>query len=137
MNVHPREQLSAYVDGELPPDDAAAVERHLRDCTECARELTIMRDMGGAMRTMSTQYRGRGVWNGVHRRITRPVGWLFILAGVAVWAWLAVSRWSQQELTLEWAAGTAVVVGLVLLLLSLGYEQYRDWRETRYKDVEL
>jgi 4-hydroxybenzoate polyprenyltransferase len=86
---------------------------------------------------MSTQYRGRGVWNGVHRRITRPVGWLFILAGVAVWAWLAVSRWSQQELTLEWAAGTAVVVGLVLLLLSLGYEQYRDWRETRYKDVEL
>jgi anti-sigma factor RsiW len=137
MNVHPREQLSAYVDGELPPDDAAAVERHLRDCTECARELTIMRDMGGAMRTMSTRYRGRGVWNGVHRRITRPVGWLFILVGVAVWAWLAVSRWSQQELTLEWAAGTAVVVGLVLLLLSLGYEQYRDWRETRYKDVEL
>jgi anti-sigma factor RsiW len=137
MNVHPREQLSAYVDGELPPDDAAAVERHLRDCTECARELTIMRDMGGAMRTMSTQYRGRGVWNGVHRRITRPVGWLFILVGVAVWAWLAVSRWSQQELTLEWAAGMAVVVGLVLLLLSLGYEQYRDWRETRYKDVEL
>jgi anti-sigma factor RsiW len=135
MSVHPRQQLSAYLDGELPAGDAADVERHLRDCTECSRELAIMKDLGGAMRTMSNQYRDRGVWEGVHRRLTRPVGWLLILAGAAVWLWLLVSRWLREELTLEWAAATGVAVGLVLLLISLGYEQYRDWRETRYKDV--
>lgn len=137
MNVHPREQLSAYLDGELPPDAATDVERHLRDCTECARDLSLMRSMGGAMRTVSKQYRGGSVWSGVHRQITRPVGWLFIVAGAAVWAWLIVSRWVREELTLEWAAATALGVGFVLLLISLGYEQYREWRETRYKDVEL
>jgi anti-sigma factor RsiW len=135
MSVHPREQLSAYLDGELPAGDAADIERHLRDCTECTRELAIMKDLGGAMRTMSTQYRGRSVWDGVHRRLTRPVGWLLILTGTAIWTWLVVSRWLREELALEWAAATGVAVGLVLLLISLAYEQYRDWRETRYKDV--
>ena len=136
MSVHPRQQLSAYLDGELPVGDAADVERHLRDCTECARELAIMKDLGGAMRTMSNHYRGRSVWDGVNRRLTRPVGWLLILAGAAVWMWLLLSRWLREQLTLEWAAATGVAVGLVLLLISLGYEQYRDWRETRYKDVQ-
>jgi anti-sigma factor RsiW len=137
MNVHARERLSAYLDGELTASDAAEVERHLRDCTECARELAIMRNLGGAMRSMSEQYRGRrGIWQRVHARITRPVGWLLILAGTAVWLWLIVSRWLREELTLEWAAATGVAVGLVLLMIGLGYEQYRDWRETRYKDVQ-
>ncbi|HET7456106.1 MAG TPA: anti-sigma factor [Gemmatimonadaceae bacterium] len=33
-----RERLSAYVDGELPPDEAAAVAEHLTSCAACARE---------------------------------------------------------------------------------------------------
>lgn len=35
MNVHPEEKLSAYVDGELPPEEVAAVEAHLAGCAEC------------------------------------------------------------------------------------------------------
>jgi anti-sigma factor RsiW len=136
MSVHPRERLSAYLDGELPAADAAEIERHLHDCTECTRELAIMRTFGGAMRTVTERADGRGVWDGVHRRITRPAGWLLILAGAAVWAWLVISRWLRAELTLEWVAVTGVAIGLALLLIGLGYEQYRDWRETRYRDVQ-
>src|SRR5215217_3965191 len=33
-----RERLSAYVDGELPPDEAAAVAEHLTSCAACALE---------------------------------------------------------------------------------------------------
>jgi len=33
-----RESLSAYVDGELPPDRATEVAEHLSSCDECARE---------------------------------------------------------------------------------------------------
>lgn len=33
-----RELLSAYVDGELPPDRAAAIAGHLTTCADCARE---------------------------------------------------------------------------------------------------
>lgn len=33
-----RELLSAYVDGELAPDEAAAIAGHLTTCADCARE---------------------------------------------------------------------------------------------------
>ncbi len=33
-----REKLDAYVDGELPSADAAALAKHLRECAECAAE---------------------------------------------------------------------------------------------------
>lgn len=33
-----RERLSAYVDGELPPDQAAEIAEHLTSCVACARE---------------------------------------------------------------------------------------------------
>lgn len=33
-----RERLSAYVDGELPPDQAAEIAEHLSSCAACARE---------------------------------------------------------------------------------------------------
>jgi anti-sigma factor RsiW len=136
MTSHPRAELSALVDGELSPADAARVQRHLRDCTECSRELAIMRDLGGAMRTMSTHGARRSVWDGVHRRITRPAGWLFLIAGLGVWAGLALVGWWRAALTVEWVAVTGIAAGLILLLAGLGYEQYREWTETRYKDVE-
>ncbi|HIC96144.1 TPA: hypothetical protein EYP12_05905, partial [Candidatus Bipolaricaulota bacterium] len=38
-----RELLSAYIDGELPPKEKAAVEEHLRECAECRRDLETLR----------------------------------------------------------------------------------------------
>lgn len=136
MNGHPREELSAFLDGELEPEIAADVERHLYMCTECSRELAIMRGLGGAMRTTTSRQGNRSVWDVVHRRITRPVGWLLLLAGLAIWAGLAAVAWWRAELTLEWISATGVAAGLILLLLGIGYEQYSDWKATRYKDVE-
>ena len=39
---HVREALSAYVDGELPPDDAAAIGDHLTACAHCSAEYQTM-----------------------------------------------------------------------------------------------
>lgn len=135
MSTHPRELLSAFLDDELPPHEKADVEQHLSDCTECSRELAIMRHLGGAMRSIQTE-RSRSVWDGVHRRITRPIGWILLVAGFVVWAALGLIAWSREELTLEWAATSAIGVGLVFLLIGVGYEQYREWKETRYKDIQ-
>jgi hypothetical protein len=57
-------------------------------------------------------------------------------AGRGIWAALALLAWWRAELTLEWVAGTGVAAGLILLLIGMGHEQYRDWKDTRYKDVE-
>jgi anti-sigma factor RsiW len=37
-----RELLSAYVDGELPPDEATAVAEHLASCAACSRDYDAM-----------------------------------------------------------------------------------------------
>jgi hypothetical protein len=42
MSVHERERLSAYLDGELAPEERAAVEAHVRGCVECAASLAEM-----------------------------------------------------------------------------------------------
>lgn len=39
MSRHPREQLSAYLDGELAPAEQAALRTHLAACAQCAGEL--------------------------------------------------------------------------------------------------
>ena len=39
---HVREELSAYVDGELPPDRAMEIAEHLTSCAECASDYAAM-----------------------------------------------------------------------------------------------
>jgi anti-sigma factor RsiW len=135
MSGHPREKLTAYADGELDPTGAAEIESHLRACTECARELMLLRNLKGAFQMIQPTAE-KDLWGGVHRRLTRPAGWLLIAAGVTVWIILAAIRWFQSELTIEWLAATAVATGGVLLLVGIGWEQYHQWRNERYKDVE-
>jgi anti-sigma factor RsiW len=136
MNRHPHELLGPYADGELDAGQTARVAEHLKDCTECARELALIRSMGGAMRGMIATTEARDVWSGVHRRLTRPIGWLLFTAGIAVWAAMLVVEWFRHgELTWEWLALTAIGIGLALLLVGVLHEQYRDWKITRYKDV--
>jgi anti-sigma factor RsiW len=136
MNTHPHEMLGAYADGELNAAATAEVAGHLTKCTECAREVALIRSMGGAMRQLVNDAPPRGVWDGVHRRITRSLAWMLILAGAAIWAGLVVVHWYRsRELSWEWMALSAVFIGGVLLAISIGYEQYREWKETRYRDV--
>lgn len=136
MNRHPLEELSAFADGELTPDEARRIEEHLRTCTECARELAVIRAMGGAIKEMKRDESERSVWANVNRRITRPIGWLLVLVGSLIYAGLAVHAWMQQEFTLERLAITAVVLGLVFLALDVAHKQYREWKASPYKDIE-
>lgn len=39
MTAHLVEKLSPYLDGELSPNEAAAVQAHLRDCADCSLQL--------------------------------------------------------------------------------------------------
>jgi anti-sigma factor RsiW len=42
-------ELNAYVDGELPPAERAALERHLAGCARCQTELELLRLVSGSL----------------------------------------------------------------------------------------
>jgi anti-sigma factor RsiW len=52
------EQLAAWIDGKLPPDQRATVDRHLLECPACALLVCRVRD------TMQRVYAHR-----THRRV--------------------------------------------------------------------
>src|SRR5205823_2555538 len=48
--------LSAYIDGELPPDTAVAVSEHLATCLSCSTEYEIMLDTVGTLRAKMERF---------------------------------------------------------------------------------
>lgn len=136
MREHPIRRIGAYADGELPPEEARAVAAHLETCSECARELALIRVMGEAMREARVN-ESKSVRGAVQRRIARPAGWLLVVAGAVILAVLGVVEWFRTgEVTLEWLAATGIGVGLALLVLSIGWEQYVEWKGSPYRDLE-
>jgi anti-sigma factor RsiW len=51
-----REKLDAYVDGELPPSEAAVLAKHLRECTDCAAEALERVQMKRAIAVAGKRY---------------------------------------------------------------------------------
>lgn len=49
-----KEMLDAWMDGELPPDRAAQLNRHLGICRACAREADVLRMLIASLDSMPT-----------------------------------------------------------------------------------
>jgi anti-sigma factor (TIGR02949 family) len=52
-----RSLLSARVDGELPPEDGAALETHLRDCEQCRAQLAALQSVRTLVAAQATRHR--------------------------------------------------------------------------------
>ncbi len=53
MSSHDSDRLVPYLDGELPPTEAAEVERHLASCGECRAEIEQLRRGRAALLTLA------------------------------------------------------------------------------------
>jgi len=132
------DELMRYLDGELPPDRAAAVQAALETSTELRREYALFRtmkedleQMGASMGTEKT------VWGHVNRRLTRPVGWVLFLVGAAVWLTYGVYTYlAGGNAMWEKLATSAIVVGLGMLLLSVMVDRFRDLKSDPYKEIQ-
>lgn len=132
------DELMRYLDGELPPERARAVEAALEGDTELRRELAVFRAMkvdlaeiGERMGTKQT------VWGEVNRRLTRPVGWVLVLVGAAiVVAYGAYAYLTGADALWEKLATSAIVVGLGMLLLSTFIDRYHDLKTDQYREIQ-
>lgn len=52
MNSHPSSQISAFLDGELSPQEVAALEGHLASCGRCVAELEDVQRVRSAVRSL-------------------------------------------------------------------------------------
>jgi len=148
----PREeapQISAYVDGELNPDDVVRLEAHLAEesaaSTATRREIEQLRrlkQMTGAMCLKEPPPEAwEAFWHGVYNRAERSLGWILVIAGVVLLGAYAAMQlvsalWGADQLPL-WIKGAimAVISGVFVLLVSAVRERVYRRRLTRYKDV--
>jgi len=132
------EDLMRFIDGELPPDEAARIEEVIARSTELGRELAIFKAMKGGF-TDLTFHPGEyhhSVWDQVNQRLTRPIGWLLAVGGAAVWIAYGVYVFATGPTDpVEKMATGAIVIGVLLLLTSVIWEQYRQWLVDPYRDV--
>ena len=127
-----------YLDGELPAEGVARVEEELARSTELRREVAIFRAMHDDLEGMALASGGRGsVWEGVNRRLTRPLGWILFTAGAVLWAvcgaWVYLTSPSDPVQKL---AVAALAVGFLILLAGTILERMAEWRTDPYRDVE-
>lgn len=135
-----RETLMRFLDGELPPEERRRVEEVVAGSTELQREVMIFRalhdDLSGMRFRPEPGVRLPSVWAAVHRRLTRPIGWLLISGGLAVWLTHAIYIYLVSPApSWEKVTASAVVIGFLLLFASVIHERYREWLTDPYRDV--
>ena len=133
------EELMRYLDGEVSAEEKERIEAGMAASTELQRELMVFRGLKEDLLGLSFRVRpnGRSAWDAVNRRLTRPVGWIALIAGTVVW--MLYGTWvyftSPGEL-IEKAATGGVGIGILLLLASVIWEQYQRWLTDPYRDLK-
>lgn len=132
------DDLMRYLDGELSPEERARVDAELARSTELQREVAIFRALKADFQELSfhpaTHY--ESVWDEVNTRVTRPIGWLLVIVGVAVWmSYGAYVFATSPSDPWEKLATGAVAIGILMLLASVIWERVRELDRDPYKDV--
>ena len=132
------EDLMRFLDGELPPEEHTRVETEITASTELSRELAIFKSIKGGFQDLSFHPGSyhHSVWDAVNNNLTRPIGWILVVAGSVVWVAYGVWVFTRSPVDpWEKLAVGAVLIGMILLLASVIWERYRDWLTDPYRDV--
>ena len=127
-----------YLDGELSPGERARIDAEIERSTELQREVAIFKAMRSDFQSLSFHpaERHRSVWDQVNTQVTRPFGWILVVAGTAVWMAYGAYVFTTSPIDpWEKLATGAVVIGILTLLTSVIWERYTDWGTDPYKDV--
>jgi len=137
--------LSAYVDGELCPEEAVRVEAYLAESPQARREVARLRelnDLTAALRLKDAPPEAWEVfWNGAYNRAERSLGWILLTVGAAIVGGFALYKLADVVLaiaTLPWLVKVGIFAGgcgLIALLISVIRERLFVRKRTRYDDV--
>lgn len=132
------EDLMRYLDGELPPEERSRVDAEIGSSTELQREVAIFRALKHDFQDLSFHpgMRQTSVWDKVNREVTRPIGWVFLTVGAALWMSYGVYVFATSSVDpWEKLATGAIAIGILMLLCSVIWERIRELETDPYKDV--
>lgn len=137
--------LSAYIDGELEPEDVARIEAHLKENSDTRHEVEQLRrlkHLTGSLRLKEAPPEEWEVfWDSVYHRSERTLGWILLTLGLAVvggWMvyYLLQFLLVDESLPVLLKGGIIVgIAGVLVLLVSVIRERIFKRSRTRYKDV--
>ena len=137
--------LSAYVDGELDPDQVARVEAHLARDPASRREVERLRRLKEVTDSMQLREAPpeawERFWENIYNRTERGLGWFALTLGAVI-----VGGYGLYELcrALLFDSGVPLLLrigifagcfGVLLLTVSVIRERIFVRKRTRYKDV--
>ena len=133
------EELMLYLDGELSPEERTRVEAGLEKSTELQRELAMYAAMKNDIQDLRFHTGGQraSVWDQVNARLNRPIGWLFLIAGLVIWMTYGTYVFATSSVSPWEKLGTgAVAIGVLMLLASVIWERLREFETDPYRNVE-
>jgi len=108
--THVTDELSAFTDGMLPPQESARVSEHLKDCESCSKEYDEVRFGAALARHLARASAPEGLWSSIERRWEEtPV----VSSAKGQPFWLAIRR---PRLA---AAGVVLALGLGVVAATL------------------
>ena len=132
------DDLMRYLDNELSPEERSRVDTALATSTELQREIAIFRALKADFQELSFHPAARytSVWDRVNARVTRPIGWVLMVAGLTVWLSYGVYIFATSPADpWEKLATGAVAIGILILFASVIWERYQEWLRDPYRDV--
>ena len=138
--------ICLYHDGELDEKDKKIVEQHIEECQECRKEFEEMKKLEEVMDTMELKQPPKEAWekyeSSVYNRLERNIGWIFLSIGAMIFLFfggykLVEGIIKEPGFPLILKIGIlAALIGVVVLIVSLGREQFFSYKRERYKEVK-
>lgn len=138
--------LSGYIDDELSADEKADLEKHMKSCEDCSKELKAFRklkEVTGAMRYADIpEHVWDNYWRGIYRRIELGLGWMLLSIGAIVLIGCGC-YYLIKDFFMDPAAPLLVKIGvgagglgMIILLVSIIRERLFAFRRDRYAEVK-
>jgi anti-sigma factor RsiW len=127
------EALPWYVNGTLEGPERAAIERHLRECARCRREVELLQQLHAACRDDSTERDATPSFRKLKARIGlgREPGVPGSRWSSLRHSWQRVPAWAQWAIAVQFAA----IVGLAVVMAAFDDEAGATYRTFGSGDV--
>ncbi len=143
---HLARDVTRYIDGLMSPEEKRAFLQKAEQDPSLKAELAAQEELKEVTDGMSlTQVPDEiwdGYWKGVYRRIERGAGWFMLSAGLiilvafGVYHLIADFLFDGRVPVILRVGVSAGILGVIILLVSIGRERYFAMTHERYEEVE-